>query len=140
MHPKRKNDSKAVALLPGMCAGIVLSLLISIFCTVILASTVISEKVTPEASVWYMLVVNMVSVAIGCIAANHLIGNKVIIVCGTIVALYLLVKFGTSILLLDGNVEKPILIVITSTIGGVLAGATTLRNKGKKAFAKKRYC
>ncbi len=140
MHLKRKAEKNGVVSIPGIGMGVGVSLLISLLLTVALASLVVNEKMSYGASVWGMLTINLISVALGCLTAKRFAENDRIIVCGAVTAVYLMIRFGVAVLLLDGNMERPILTVLSAGVGALLSAALMLNRKTRRGFKRKHYC
>ena len=125
IQTEEKNNSNLIQIVKGSVISIVLSLLILLIVSAILTVTNISEKNIPTI----IIIVSAISILIGSIISTRKISKKGIINGGIVGAIYYVVLYITSSVIVSGfNLNTKSLIMLVASI---LAGIVGRNNRSK---------
>ncbi len=125
--------SNRVKSLPfGIAIGTSIALIISILLSALLTGLVLKGSLQEEVTGISLFFVRVVAVMAGGLVSASFAHGKILPVIGLMIAAYLLVLLGTSIIAFDGKLDGFGIGVLSALIGGAIACIIKLKPQRKR--------
>lgn len=138
MQQKRSMERKRRSVGAGIAAGILLSLVVSIFLAAGLALLVAKEYVGIEKMYYFSLAILFVAVGAGAYAAAKITTKTPALVCGIVAIAYFILLIATNALFMEDGFAGIWSGAISITLGWVCACALCISKPRKSNYKKVR--
>ena len=135
---KSSIKSNRVKSLPfGIAVGTGVALIISILLSALLTGLILKDSLQEKVTWISLFFVRIIAVMAGGLVSASFAHGKILPAIGLIIASYLLVLLGTSIIAFDGKLDGFGIGVLSALIGGIIACIIKLKpQRNRKAMSR----